>query len=196
MSGNDAAADASFQAVPDTMIAEILDGELHAMPRPGRRHTRTRSILGAELYGPFWRGIGGPGGWVILDAPEIHLGHRPDKLVPDLAAWRSERLTDAIEPEGDEPPSYQGVPDWVCEVLSPTTQSRVRTKKMRIYRREGVRHVWLLHPVARTLEVYRLEGGRWLQLDTYEDDATVRAEPFDAIEISLKVLWEGPAARE
>lgn len=196
MSGNDAAANAAFQAVPDTMIGEILDGELHTMPRPGRRHTRARSILGAELYGPFWRGTGGPGGWVVLDAPEIHLGPRPDKLVPDLAAWRSERLTDAIEPEGDEPPSYQRVPDWVCEVLSPTTQSRVRTKKMRIYRREGVRHVWLLHPVARTLEVYRLEGGRWLQLDTYEDDATVRAEPFDAVEISLKVLWEGPAARE
>jgi Uma2 family endonuclease len=192
---NDPLVEAAFQAVPGTMIAEILDGELHTMPRPGRRHTRTSSILGAELYGPFWRGTGGPGGWVILDEPELHLGPKPDKVVPDLAGWRSHRMPDEVESE-DELPYYDVAPDWVCEVLSPSTEATDRIKKMRIYRREGVAHVWLIHPIARTLEVYRLEGGRWVQLDTFEEDAVVRAEPFEAVELSLEVLWQGPARRE
>lgn len=192
---NDPSVEAAFQAVPDTMIAEILDGELHTMPHPGRRHTRTSSILGAELYGPFWRGVGGPGGWVILDEPELHLGPKPDKVVPDLAGWLRHRMPDEVESD-DELPYYDVAPDWVCEILSPSTEATDRIKKMRIYRREGVGHVWLLHPIARTLEVYRLEGGRWVQLDTFEEDAVVRAEPFEAVEISLKVLWEGPTRRE
>lgn len=191
--GNDPAVEAAFQAVPDTMIAEIVDGELHTMPRPGRRHITTASTLGGALWGPFWAGMGGPGGWVILDEPELHLGPGPDKVVPDLAAWRRERMPDSMG--DDEPPYYDVVPDWVCEILSPSTEVTDRIKKMRIYRREGVRHAWLIHPIARTLEVFRLEGGYWLQLDTYEGGEVVRAEPFEAIEISLKMLWEGPQGR-
>lgn len=187
---NDPAVEAAFQAVPDTMVAEIIDGELHTMPRPARRHTRTSSTLGGALWGPFWMGAGGPGGWEILDEPELHLGPGPDKLVPDLAGWRRERMPEAIE--DDDPPYYDVAPDWVCEILSPSTEVNDRVKKMRIYRREGVRHAWLINPDMRTLEVFRLEGGFWLQLDTFEGDAVVRAEPFDAIEISLKMLWDGP----
>ena len=126
-----------------------------------------------------------------LDEPELHLGPKPDKVVPDLAGWRSERMPPEVDAE-DELPYYDVAPDGIGEILSPRTEPTDRGKKMRIYRREGVKHLWLIHPIARTLEVYRLEGGRWLQLDTYEEDAVVRAEPFEAVEISLRVLWDGP----
>ncbi len=187
---NDPAVEAAFQAVPDTMIAEIIDGQLHTMPHPGRRHTVTSSVLGGVLGGPFWVGKGGPGGWILLDKPELHLGPGPDKLVPDLAGFRRERMPAPID--DDDPPYYDVAPDWVCEILSPSTEVKDRIKKMRIYGREGVGYAWLLHPINRTLEVFRLEGGFWLQIATFEQDDVVRAEPFDAIEIPLKVLFDGP----
>lgn len=181
--------EAAFQAVPGDMVAEILDGELHVMPRPARPHTNTASILGGELHAPFRRGKGGPGGWVILDEPELHLGPKPDKLVPDLAGWRRERMPDA-RGASDAPAHFDTAPDWVCEILSPGTEALDRGKKMRVYRREGVRNAWLVNPVTRTLEVYRLENRQWMLVDTFEDDAVVRAEPFEALELSLSVLWE------
>jgi Uma2 family endonuclease len=186
---NDPAVEAAFQAVPPEMIAEIIDGELHVMPRPARPHTNTASLLGGELHAPFRRGIGGPGGWVILYEPELHLGPKPDKLVPDLAGWRRARMADAV---GDEttPAHYDTAPDWVCEILSPKSEAKDRGKKMRIYRRERVGHAWLVNPVTHTLEVYRLDGERWTLLDTFEADALVRAEPFDAIALSLAARWE------
>jgi Uma2 family endonuclease len=186
---NDPSVEAAFQAVPDTMVGEIIDGELHTMPRPARPHTKAASVLGGELHGPFRRGKDGPGGWVILDEPELHLGPKPDKLVPDLAGWRRARMPDELGPS-DAPPYYDVAPDWVCEILSPGTEATDRGKKMRIYRREGVGHAWLMNPITQTLEVYRLETGRWVLLDTFEGDEVVRAEPFDAIELSLAVLWE------
>jgi Uma2 family endonuclease len=186
---NDPSVEAAFRSVPDTMVAEILDGELHVMPRPARPHTNAASVLGGELHGPFRRGRGGPGGWVILDEPELHLGPKPDKPVPDLAGWRRERMPDAIGPS-DAAPYHDVAPDWVCEILSPSTEATDRGKKMRIYRREGVGHAWLVNPVTHTLEVYRLEMGRWVLLDTFEEDAVVRVEPFDAIELPLALLWE------
>jgi Uma2 family endonuclease len=185
---NDPEVEAAFQSVPDTIMAEILDGELHTQPRPARAHTNAASVLGGELHGPFRRGHGGPGGWVILDEPELHLGPKPDKVVPDLAGWRRERMPDAV---GSADPFYDLVPDWIAEILSPRTEALDRGKKMRIYRRESVGHVWLINPSLRTLEVYRLEAGRWILLDTFEGGAVVRAEPFDAVELSLGVLWEG-----
>jgi Uma2 family endonuclease len=121
--------------------------------------------------------------------PQIHLGPKPDKVVPDLAGWRRERMPDEIGPS-DAPAHDEVVPDWVCEILSPGTEATDRGKKMRIYRREGVRHAWLINPITRTLEVYRLETGRWMLLDTFDDEAVVRAEPFEAIELSLALLWE------
>ncbi|WP_437301805.1 Uma2 family endonuclease [Sorangium sp. So ce388] len=186
--GNAPEVEAAFQAAPDEMVAEILDGELHTFPRPGRPHTRTASLLGSSLTGPFDRGRDGPGGWVILDEPELHLGPRPDKVVPDLAGWRRERMPDAVGSE-DAPAHYDVAPDWICEVISPRTERVDRGKKMRIYRREGVRHAWLINPVAQTLEVYRLDDGRWYLLDTHEGDEVVRPEPFEAIELPLADLW-------
>ncbi|KYF89794.1 hypothetical protein BE20_19585 [Sorangium cellulosum] len=180
--------EAAFEAVPPEQVAEILDGELFTFPRPGRPHTRSASRLTMKLGSAFDLGDGGPGGWVLLDEPELHLGPRPDKVVPDLAGWKRERMPDALGDE-DTPAHYDVAPDWVCEVISPRTERVDRGKKMRIYRREGVGHVWLLSPLLRTLEVYRLEGGRWVLLETYEEDAKVRAEPFDAVELDLAAIW-------
>ncbi len=179
---------AAYLAAPEHMVAEILDGELSLMGRPARRHARASSRLGASLDSPFDSGQGGPGGWLILDEPELHLGPKPDVVVPDLAGWRRERVPEDFFAD-DAPAFIDLAPDWVCEVLSPSTEGVDRGKKRRIYRRESVGYLWLLNPVERTLEVYRLENGRWVELETYEGGDPVRAEPFDAIELSLASLW-------
>lgn len=178
---------ADLEAVPPHQVAEIIDGTLHVSPRPAPKHAYASSTLGVELGGPFGLGRGGPGGWVLLDEPELHLG--ADVLVPDLAGWRAERM-----PELPETAYFALAPDWVCEVLSPSTERNDRIKKMRVYARERVQHVWLLDPVQRTLEVFRLgEAGRWEVIGLHEEDEKVRAEPFSAIELDLSLLWRKPA---
>lgn len=180
-----------LEQLPDHLVGEIVDGELHTSPRPAPRHAVSASELGADLIPPFSRGRGGPGGWWILFEPELHLGH--DVVVPNLAGWRRERLPSVT----DDPPYLTLAPDWLCEVLSPSTYRLDRIKKLRIYAREGVPHVWLLHPGERTLEVLRLESGRWAIVATHADDAIVRVEPFDAVAVDLLPLWgeSRPAAR-
>jgi Uma2 family endonuclease len=168
--------------VPEHMVAEILGGELFVSPRPALPHTNAASVLGAELGTAFHLGRGGPGGWWILDEPELHFA--ADVLVPDLAAWRRERLP-AIPPN----PYLELAPDWICEILSPATERIDRARKLAIYARENVRHAWLVNPAAHTLEVLRLEAERWTLLATHEGGASVRAEPFDAIELALAALW-------
>jgi Uma2 family endonuclease len=170
-------------AAPDHVVAEVIDGELHLQPRPAKAHALAATVLGEELGPPFRRGRGGPGGWVLLDEPELHLGD--DILVPDLAGWRRERMPRIV----DDLPYFTLAPDWVCEVLSPSTAKVDRTSKLGAYAREGVKHAWLVDPLLRTLEVLRLEGGRWLILAAHEGDAKVRAEPFDVFELDLGVLW-------
>ena len=135
------------------------------------------------LRNPFDRGRGGPGGWRILDEPELHLG--ADVLVPDMAGWRRERL-----PSLPSEAYFNLPPDWVCEVLSPSTASVDRVKKLAIYAREQVTHAWLVDPIARTLEVLHLEQGRWSIVSSFADFAVVRAEPFDAIELDLSLIFE------
>jgi Uma2 family endonuclease len=138
--------------------------------------------LGIELGTPFYRGKGGPGGWILPYEPELHL--QGDVLVPDFAGWRRERM-----PEVPNTAAFELAPDWVCEVLSPSTAATDRTQKMPIYVREGVKHLWLVDLIARTLEACRLEGGRWVVIGAWRDDAGVRVEPFDAIELELGRLW-------
>jgi Uma2 family endonuclease len=169
-------------AVPENLVAEMFDGELYATPRPAPSHARAASVLGIELGGPFDRGHNGPGGWWIIDEPELHFG--ADVLVPDLAGWRRTRL-----PSMPAEAYFSVPPDWVCEVLSPSTEALDRVKKLRIYAREGVAHAWLVNPVLRTLEVLSLESQRWTLVATHEDDAKVRAAPFDAVELELGALW-------
>lgn len=176
---------ATYQDVldaPENMVAEIIDGDLHLSPRPGGPATSVASVLTGELYPPFSRGIGGPGGWIILLEPELHLAD--DVLVPDLAGWRRERM--AVVPEGA---AFEIPPDWICEVLSRSTEKRDRAQKLRIYARAGIQYAWLVHPRWRTVEVYKLLEGRWLLTGTFMEDDRACIEPFDAIEIDLAQLW-------
>jgi Uma2 family endonuclease len=169
-------------AAPPDKVAEILDGELSLSPRPTARHSAAASALGEELGPPFKRGRGGPGGWIIVDEPELHLEN--DVLVPDLAGWRRERM-----PLLPDAPFLTVAPDWVCEFLSPGSARTDRKRKMPLYARSGVRNAWLIDPSERTLEVYRLVEDRWSLLVTFSDEECVRAEPFDAIELELGLLW-------
>jgi Uma2 family endonuclease len=166
-------------------VAEILDGELFLSPRPAPRHAVVSSRLGFDIGGPFDRGSGGPGGWWILDEPELHFGEQI--VVPDLAGWRRERL-----PVMPEEAYFSLAPDWVCEVLSPSTTRIDRGRKLRIYAEAGVPHAWLVNPQDRTLEVLRLRDGAWTIVAVWEDAAVVRAEPFEAIELELGRLWADP----
>ncbi len=181
---------ADLEAVPPNKVAELIRGTLHVMPRPAPKHARASTRLTGKLSGPFDLGDGGPGGWVILDEPEIHfpdpmaLGEF-DAVVPDLAGWRRERM-----PELPEEAYFTLAPDWICEVLSKSTENHDRQEKMPIYAREGVGHAWLVDPIATTLEVYTLDAnGRWSEPVISRDAAIVRAVPFDAIDLDLSVLW-------
>lgn len=169
-------------AAPADVVAEVVAGVLRTSPRPRLLHAGVASVLGEELGPPFRRGRGGPGGWLILDEPELHLAD--DILVPDLAGWRRERL----EVLPDQP--YLTLsPDWVCEVLSPSTAVFDRRDKLPVYGREGVTHVWLVDPAARLHEVLRLDGASYRIVATFAGDDSARAEPFDAIELPLGALW-------
>lgn len=180
---------ADLLAVPDSSVAEILDGELYTAPRPTSPHAVASSYLGGDLSVAFGRPPGGaggrPGGWWILVEPELHLA--ADVVVPDLAGWRRERL-----PEIADIPAFTLAPDWVCEVVSPSTAGIDRVKKGQIYAREGVSHYWLLDPIARTLEIHRLEQGRWVVALTHAGDEPLRAEPFDAIALNPRDWWISP----
>jgi Uma2 family endonuclease len=173
---------ADLYAVPENFVAEILGGELYAFPRPASPHALAASALGMKLGNPFQFGENGPGGWWFLDEPELHFG--ADVLVPDLAAWRRERM-----PAVPAVAHFTLAPDWLCEVLSPSTEAIDRRKKLAIYARAGVQHVWLLNPLLQTLEVLRLDAQRWSLVAAHEADETVRAEPFDAVDLSLRALW-------
>jgi Uma2 family endonuclease len=173
-------------AVPAPLVAEILFGELVTHPRPASRHARAAIRLGTILSTPFDLGVNGPGGWVFLGEPELHLGKHV--VVPDLAAWRHARFSSYPDTAWIET-----APDWVCEVLSPSTESYDRGDKRLIYAEAGVRHVWQINPALRMLEVYELKDGKWLLLDVFRDDAPVAAAPFAEFSFSLSDLWSlGP----
>ena len=181
---------ADLEAVPAHQVAEIINGMLYAMPRPAPPHANASSVLGIEIGGPFQRGKGGPGGWWILDEPELHFPtplakEGKDVVVPDLAGWPRQRM-----PKLPETAHFTLAPDWICEVLSPSTERLDREEKMPIYAREGVRHAWLVDPIARTLEVYTLgDRRRWGAAGLHRDNALVRLAPFDVIELDLGALW-------
>jgi Uma2 family endonuclease len=174
---------ADLLGVPENQVGEIIDGELFTQPRPAAPHARAASRLGIDLGGPFDRGKGGPGGWIILYEPELHL--HGDALVPDLAGWRRERM-----PEMPHAAAFELAPDWVCDVLSPATQSHDRIKKMRVYAREQVGHVWLVDPSAQTLEVYARASDAWLRCQSLQGAEKIRALPFEQLELDLAALWE------
>jgi Uma2 family endonuclease len=177
-----------LRKVPEPLVAEIIDGELVTTPRPAVPHALAASAISAVLFVAFNGPPGGssaPGGWWILYEPELHLGE--DVLVPDVAGWRRARI--ATLPDA---PAFTDPPDWACEVVSPSTTRIDRGRKMRIYAREHVQHLWMVDPTAHTLEVYRLTDDRWLLVTTYEGSGTVRVEPFAEIDIDVARWWREP----
>ncbi len=190
---------ADIEALPPNMVGQIIFGVLHTHPRPAPTHWVAAGELQAELTFPFGRGRGGPGGWIFAVEPELHLG--PHVLVPDIAGWRRERLTPFPKTAYVETP-----PDWICEVLSPSTQAIDRTDKLTVYAEFGVKHCWYVDPIARTLEVLALTGGslesvrsgprpdaKWLLAATFKNDDAVTAPPFEVHTFALDVLWIGDA---
>jgi Uma2 family endonuclease len=183
---------ADLEAVPPGKVAELVRGTLHVMPRPAPRHANVAGGVFDEVRGPFQRGRGGPGGWWILPEPELHfpdpeVAGEIEALVPDVAGWTRARL-----PELPSTAHFALAPDWVCEVLSKSTEAFDREEKMPIYAREGVRFAWLVDPVAHTFEAYRLERGRrWGKPLLYQGAARIQVEPFEAVEIDLSALWSG-----
>ena len=157
---------ATYQDVldaPEHRIAEIVDGTLYTHPRPAPPHAVASSSLGSDLLTTFQFGRGGPGGWWIIFEPELHLGE--DILVPDLAGWRRERMT-----ELPDTAYFALAPDWVCEVLSASTRRHDLQEKRPVYAREGIGHLWLVEPTDRTLEAFELQKGQWLLIASAKDD--------------------------
>ncbi len=173
---------ADLMNLPEHVVGEIINGELFTHPRPSPRHTAASSALTMEIGGPFHRGKGGPGGWWILDEPELHLGN--DIIVPDIAGWRRERL-----PNLPDTAWFELAPDWVCEVLSPSTARQDRMVKMPSYAAHEVLYCWLIDPVAKTLEAFKLEQGRWMLQASFVGEAEVAIEPFDSVSFPLQALW-------
>ncbi len=172
-----------LRSVPDHLVAEIVDGDLVTSPRPSARHAAVATRVATDIEGAFGRdNRGGPGGWVILSEPELHLGQQI--LVPDLAGWRRQRM-----PEIADAPYLEIAPDWVCEVLSPSTAALDRTRKMHHYAAVRVGYVWLLDPAVQTLEVFRLDGDGWRLASSVAGVTTVRVPPFDAVELDLGAIW-------
>lgn len=174
--------------VPENMVAELIDGDLYAWPRPAGPHARFSSVLGMEIGPPYDRGRGGPGGWWILDEPELHLDEQV--LVPDLAGWRRERM-----PQIPKDHRFIIPPDWACEVISPSTVRVDRGKKRRIYGEHHVSWLWLADPIGRILEVLMLAVPNWKHIHAYTGDDIVRADPFPEAEIDLASIW-GPTPDE
>jgi Uma2 family endonuclease len=168
--------------VPDHLRAEIVEGELYTSPRPSGAHERAMSAISRFIGTRFDDGDGGPGGWWIAVEPEVHLSL--DVFVPDLAGWRRERV-----PTPSAGPAWDVEPDWVCEVLSPSTHLLDRTRKLPLYAKYGVMHAWVVNPQDKSLEVYRRVEGWFALVAAHSGDEVARIQPFDAIEFPLSRLW-------
>jgi Uma2 family endonuclease len=171
--------------LPKHVVGEIIEGELYASPRPASPHARACVAMSTDLFGNF----DGPpgdrdavGGWWILSEPELHFG--ADVLVPDLAGWKRDRM-----PQMPSVAYFKLPPDWVCEVSSPSTAALDRNRKLHVYGREGIPHCWIVDPLVKTLEVFRLEKGNWTAVVAHAGNARVKAEPFAAAELDLSRWW-------
>ena len=183
---------ADLEAVPAGKVAELLAGVRHVQPRPAPPHAATGATLVIAIGGPFQLGSnGGPGGWHIRYEPELHFSDPTepgaiDVLIPDVAGWREERM-----PAHPKTAWFAPAPDWICEVLSPSTKRFDRNEKLPIYAREGVPHTWLIDPAQQSVEVHGLIDGAYRKLVTADGAARVRMPPFKVLELDLSLLWKG-----
>ena len=174
-----------LEQLPESLTGEILNGQLYAHPRPGGKHVSIATNLSIDIGGPFHRGRGGPGGWRILVEPEVHLALDTDVVVPDVAGWRKERLPTV--PEGHK---FTVVPDWICEIFSPSTETIDKEIKMPLYAKYRVKYLWHIHPILKTLDAYKLENGEWITLGSFIAGERPRIEPFGEIEINVNELMD------
>ena len=175
-----------LEALPPGIKGEIIEGVLYTMTRPRGPHQLVMLDIAADLRDPFLRGRGGPGGWWILPEPGIELPSTPE-IAPDIAGWHRTRM-EALP--ADAPITV--VPDWVCEILSPTTRRHNLLVKKPYYARVGVTHHWLVDLAARAVTAYRLESGRWVELGAWGDETDARIEPFDAVPLDVAAWWPEP----
>jgi Uma2 family endonuclease len=174
---------ADLDALPPGMKGEIIEGVLYTMTRPRSPHQNTTLGVGSDLRDPFQRGKGGPGGWWILPEPGIELPSTPE-ISPDIAGWRKERL-----PSLPEDAAIHVVPDWVCEILSPTTRRHNLLVKKPYYAKIGVRHLWIIDRDARTIAASRLHEGLWIELGVWGDEQEARIEPFAEVPLDVASWW-------
>jgi Uma2 family endonuclease len=179
---------ADLEKVPPHLVAEIIHGVLETHPRPVRKHWRAATRLGMVLGGPYDLGNGGPGGWVFADEPQLSLG--PHVLVPDLAAWRVERA-----PVMEDVVNTDIPPDWICEILSPSTERQDRGAKMQIYADFGVAYLWLLDPRTRFLDAHQLVASRWIRVGGLTGEGDMNFPPFDATSFPLDLLFPSQPAK-
>jgi len=171
--------------LPDDVRGEVLSGRVVTAPAPMPKHSKAQRALGSFIGRPFDDddGHGGPGGWWIFVEVDIALGAH-DIVRPDLAGWRRERLVDPAEQR-----PITVVPDWVCEILSPSTAARDKVQKRALYGEAGVLHYWIVDVDARTLEAFTLESGRWVLTGSYDDASTAAIPPFDAVALDVGRLF-------
>lgn len=176
-----------LEAVPPLLVAELIGGQLVTHPRPTGQHSHSHFRLGSVLGPPLDEAIDGPGGWRFLTEPELHLGD--EVTVPELAGWRVDRIPGPPAPDPLSPVKIELVPDWVCEVLSPSTEKYDRHEKRDIYAAAGIGHLWLVDPRLSMVEAFVLRDGTWQLAGTFSGDGRVRIPPFEVIEFSLGRLW-------
>jgi Uma2 family endonuclease len=164
---------------------EVLGGEIAEKASPSAEHGAAQFAFG-ELLTPFNRrpgGGGGPGGWWLMTEVEVEL-EAHEVFLPDIAGWRRERAP--ARPRGR---AVRLRPDWVCEIRSASTARVDSVAKLRVYHRCGVPHYWICDPDTETLLVYRWSEAGYVAVLSAQRGERVRAEPFDAIEIAVGVLF-------
>jgi Uma2 family endonuclease len=165
--------------------AEVIAGELLASPAPLPRHSKAQGAIRRFIGGPYDDddGHGGPGGWWIFVEVDIRLTTH-NIVRPDVAGWRRERLA---QPGGVRP--IEVIPDWICEIASPSTAARDRVTKRALYARHRVPHYWIVDPEARTLEALILDGDHWTEAGAWDSSAVARIPPFTDVEIEVGRLF-------
>jgi Uma2 family endonuclease len=174
----------AIEGLPEGVTGELINGQLHTQPRPNARHASASSGLGWALSGPYRYGSGGPGGWWIIDEPEVHFVRNQEVLVPDLAGWRRERM-----PTLPEDQRFEVVPDWICEILSPATASKDREVKLPVYAHYGVAYAWLVDPAEEALTAYQRDDESWQELARFSGEDRVTAAPFPEADFRVADLW-------
>ncbi len=170
--------------------AEILGGAMAMSPSALPRHSLAQRVLGSVIGGPFHdeHDAGGPGGWWIFPEVDVQLGVH-DIVRPDLAGWRRERLQDPWDAR-----PIRVVPDWICEIISPSNGSHDRVTKRALYARYGVSFYWLVDPHQCVLEALQLCDGKWLELGAWDASDAAGIQPFDAVTLELRRVFPPPSS--